>query len=503
MGTLNLQNVSLTEVVDALARQLHMNLIYDVKVSGSVTLNTYGETRDLDARNLLDQILRINGLAITQAGEIYHVVALKEISHQPLRPQTLSDAKNIPQDDQVMLNLVFLKYVTVDELMKVLDEFKGDSALLRSYPPANLLFIEDSRRNMRRLMELIAEFDSDMFANSRVRLFEVKNARPSDIVKELDNILKSISLDAKTSTVKFLGVDRINTLIAVAPNPGVFDTVEEWLRKLDVPVKVAVGGSIQTYVYHVLYGRSDCLAQALGQLFGSPTGGYGGGYGGMPAGGYGGASPYGGGYGGGYGGDYGGMPGGGYGGASSYGGSYGGGYGGASSFGAYGGSGYSNPGGYGNTNNFSSGFGGAGACGPYSGGGSSGGFGYPAYGGYSAQAPNPNGATGQTLGAAGAQGSSNLMGATPAPRPPRANPLVRPASFPIRSTTPSLFKPTRNNFRAFCRFSKNSTKCRARFFSKPRFSRWISPINSPAASTTLSRRAIRGAIPPPLTPRAS
>jgi len=420
MGTLNLQNVSLTEVVDALARQLHMNLIYDVKVGGSVTLNTYGETRDLDARNLLDQILRINGFAITQAGEIYHVVALKEISHQPLRPQTLPEAKNIPQDDQVMLNLIFLKYVTVDELMKVLDEFKGDSALLRSYPPANLLFIEDSRRNMRRLMELIAEFDSDMFANSRVRLYEVKNARPSDIVKELDTILKSISLDTKTSTVKFLGVDRINTLIAVAPNPGVFDTVEEWLRKLDVPVKAAVGGSIETYVYHVRYGRSDCLAQALSQLFGSPTngGGYGGGYGGVPGGGYGGG--YGGGSGGAspYGGSFGG--GGGYGGGS--------GYGGASSYGAYGGAG-TNPGGYGNANSFSSGFGGAGSCTPF-GGGAPAAFGYPAFGGYSAQAPNAIGATGQTLGAAGAPGSANLMGATPSAPAAAANVTPPPRIVP-------------------------------------------------------------------------
>jgi len=427
MGTLNLQNASLTEVIDQLARQLHMNLIYDVKVTGGVTLNTYGDPRDLDARNLLDQILRINGLAVTQAGELYHIVQLKEISHQPLRPQ-IANVQNIPQDDQVMLNLVFLKYVTVEELVKVLQEFQGESALIKFYAPANLLFIEDSRRNMRRLMELIGEFDSDLFANSRVRLFEVKNARPSDLVKELDTILKSISLDAKNSPVRLIPVDPINTLIAVAPTPGVFETVEQWLRKLDIPVKAAAGGAIENFVYHVRYGRSDCLAQALGQLFGSATSGYGGGFGG-------------------YGGGYGGVPtagayGGAYGGASPYGGAYSGGgaYGGGSAYGgAYSGSGYGNPGGYGNANNFSSGFGGSGACGPYGGGGAgfAQGGSYPAYGGYAAQVPaNSIGATGQTLGAAntpGAPGNANPMGATPAavftgsdnPRPPRIvpNPL--------------------------------------------------------------------------------
>ena len=75
--------------------------------------------------------------------------------------------------------------------------------------------------------------------------------------------------------MRFLPVDRINTLIAIAPNPGVFDTVEEWLRKLDVPVKITAG-TWRIYVYRVHYGRSDCLAMALGQLFGYGSGNPGG-----------------------------------------------------------------------------------------------------------------------------------------------------------------------------------------------------------------------------------
>ena len=118
--------------------------------------------------------------------------------------------------------------------MKVLSEFQGENSQMIPYAPANLLFLLDSRRNMRRTMELIAQFDSDAFANQRVRLYDVKNVKPSDVAKDLDNIFKSISLDAKTSPVRFIGVDRINTLIVVAPNPGVFNNVSDWLKKLDV-----------------------------------------------------------------------------------------------------------------------------------------------------------------------------------------------------------------------------------------------------------------------------
>ena len=87
MGALNLQNASLTEVIDQLARYLHLNVIVDPSVKGGVTLNTYGDPRNLDARNLLDEILRINGFGMTEAGGIYRIIPLNDLQHQPLPPQ--------------------------------------------------------------------------------------------------------------------------------------------------------------------------------------------------------------------------------------------------------------------------------------------------------------------------------------------------------------------------------------------------------------------------------
>lgn len=356
-GGLSLNNVSLTEVIDLLARQLKINYILDPRVKGGVVLNTYGEIKNIDTRSLLDTILRINGAGMVQQGDIYRIVPLTEVSHLPLAPETKGDANSIPEDDQTMFNLVFLKYVTADELMKVLQPFVGEGATLATYAPANLLLVLDSRRNMRRLMDLIAMFDSDQLANQRVRVFETKNGRPSDISKELDNIEKSISLSEKNAPIKFLPIDRINIIIAVAPNPGAFAEVSKWLEKLDIPAKVSAG-DITNYVYHVRYGDAQsigCSIQALyGQLNGYGPQGYGGG-GGVAAcmqmsGGFGGGggsfgglnslggmtgglggNQYGGGqYGGGYGGGYGGNQyGGGYG-------QYGGGYGGGQYGGGYG-----------------------------------------------------------------------------------------------------------------------------------------------------------------------
>ncbi len=342
LGGLTLQNASLVEVIDQFARVLKLNYILDPAVKGGVILNTYGETKQIDPRSMLDMILRINGAAMVQVGDIYRIVPLAQIARLPMRPEV--DVKAIPKDDQPMLNMVFLKYATVDELSKLLTPFLGEGSTTFAYPPANLLMILDSHRNMRRTMELIAMFDSDTLASQRIRMLTVEHGRPSDLAKELESVFKAVSLGGKSSAVQFMPINRLNMIVAIAPNPGVFDEVEKWLKKLDIAVEAAVDAT-DNYVYRVKYGLAPMLAAAIMQLYMGMSGAYGmygGGYGGMygggmyGGGGYGGGMYGGGGYGGGMygGGGYGGgMYGGGYGGGMYGGGMYGG--------GTYGGGGYS------------------------------------------------------------------------------------------------------------------------------------------------------------------
>lgn len=289
-GGLNLQNASLTEVIDILARQLKMNYILDPRVKGGVYLNTYGEVKAISPQSLLELILRINGYGMVKVGEVYRIVPLTDIARLPLKPEV--NPSEIPDDDRTSLNLVFLKYASVDELSKLIEPFLGEFAKMYTYTPANLLLILDSNRSMRRTMELIALFDNEAFTAQRVRLLEVKNSRPSELAKELDNVFKSLSLSDKNAPIRFIGLDRINTIIAVASNPNVFPEVEKWLKKLDVAVKTTAG-SVDNYVYRVKYQRADMLAGALMSLYGGYGAMYGGMYGGMYGSGMYGAGMYG------------------------------------------------------------------------------------------------------------------------------------------------------------------------------------------------------------------
>src|ERR1035438_1491672 len=297
---------------------------------------------------LLETILRVNGAALVKVGDLYRVMPVANVAQAPL-PAAVN-GKDFPDDERMALNLVFLKYATAGEILKLIQPFLGEGAAAATYDPANLLILQDNNRNMKRTMDLLALFDSDSFVSQRVHLFEVSNGRPTDLVKQLESIFKAVSLSDKASAVKFVPIDRINTIVGVAPNPGVFDQVGQRLKKLDIPVK-SPAGSADNYVYRLKYGRAETVAVAIMALYsGNPMalmalsqmnnnmmsgmmnniapgvggmggGGYGGG--GYGGGGYGGGGYGGGGYGGGGygGGGYGGMGGAGYGG---FGGSQGG-----------------------------------------------------------------------------------------------------------------------------------------------------------------------------------
>ncbi len=282
-GGLNLNNASLFEVINLLAQDLHINYILDSTVkNGTVTINTYGAVRDLDLRPLLETILRMNGLAMVQVGNIFRIVPAANIARQPVSPISETDGNKLSDDERLVLNLVFLRYVTSAEMQKILQPFIGDGAQLTPYDPANLLIILDNSRNMRRTLELINMFDSDTFAGQRVRAFETKNGRPSDVAKELEQVFKAYALtgDKGGGAVRFLAIDRINTILAIAPNPGAFVEVDKWLQKLDIPAR-ATAGSIDNYFYKLKYGRAEILGSVINQLYGGcgTTGGL---YGGVP-----------------------------------------------------------------------------------------------------------------------------------------------------------------------------------------------------------------------------
>ncbi len=262
---LNLPNASLAEVIDLLARRLKINYILDPRVKGNITVHTYGEVKSTEVQGLLETILRVNGYSLVQVGDLYRIVPSAEVNRLPIMPR-VAGQQPIADDESLMMNLIFLKFASAVEIEKLIKEFLGEGSKAIVYEPANLLILLDNGRNMIRTMELVQLFDSEVLASQRIRLYEMKHSRPSELAMELDRVVGTLGLAQQNQSVRFLPIDRLNTLVAFAPNPNAFDEVGKWIDRLDVESKPPVGGT-ENFVFKVKYGRAEQLAMSVTLLY--------------------------------------------------------------------------------------------------------------------------------------------------------------------------------------------------------------------------------------------
>ncbi len=265
---LNLTNASLTEVIDLLARDLHINYILDPRVKGSVTINTYGEIKAIDLRPLLETILRMNGFQMVQVGNMYRIVPVNEA----VAPsgQSRSQCQQPPDDERLILNLVFLKYVTSAEIGKLLEPFqrrrRQDDRLRPRQPadhpgqqpqhaPHHGTDLDVRQRRARRA--------------ARPILYPLPTAAPATSPRNSTPIFKAYAFSEKGSGVKFLPVDRINTHHCGGRQPSrIHQGFETGLKKLDVPAKLSAGAT-DNHVYRLKYGRAEIIGTVIAQLYGS------------------------------------------------------------------------------------------------------------------------------------------------------------------------------------------------------------------------------------------
>ncbi len=268
-ASLVFNNADLVQVVQVIANLLHLNYVMDPTVKGVASITTMGEINNADLMQILQTLLRINGATAIQSGNLWQIVPLKNAHAIPVPLQSPGGAPLAP-DDTLVTEIVPMEFVTSADMTKILKEFLSDAGSIVSYDQGNILILTDASRNMSRLLDLVRTFDADVMANHRLRLFTVKNDSARSLVTDLKSIFGAYSQNEKDSAIHFIPIDRMNAILAVAPNPAALDVVQQWIDKLDKPSQVA---GVRNYVYPLQFAKASEIQKLLGELYGSALSG--------------------------------------------------------------------------------------------------------------------------------------------------------------------------------------------------------------------------------------
>jgi general secretion pathway protein D len=265
-----LDNADLLQFINLVAGELKLNYVVDPAVKGVVTISTAGDLKPEDLLPILETVLKMNGATAVKTGNFYRIVPLAAAPKNPLGISTSPNAANLPEDDRMLMQIVPLKFVFAGDMAKMLTPFLSEGGTVAVLEAANTLILVDDSMNVKRLMEILQQFDSSSFAEQRVRLIPVHNNVASALVPELEAIFSTYALSDKETPLHFVPLDHINGILVAAADPAAFDEVERWMAKLDQP---AAPTAIQTFVYKVQNSEADHLVRLLNALRGTPGGG--------------------------------------------------------------------------------------------------------------------------------------------------------------------------------------------------------------------------------------
>jgi general secretion pathway protein D len=252
------------------ASQLKLNYIVDPAVKGAVTISTTGELKTEDLLPILETVLKMNNATAIKTGNFYRIVPLAAAPKNPLGISTNINGAGLPEDDRMLMQIIPLKFVFAADMAKMLSPFLSEGGTVAVHEAGNTLILVDDSLNVKRLMEILQQFDNSSFAQQRVRLIPVRNNVASALVPELEAIFSTYALSDKDTPLRFLPLDRINGILVAAADPAAFEEVQKWVEKLDQP---APPSGIQTFVYKVQNSEADRLVKLLNALRGRSGGG--------------------------------------------------------------------------------------------------------------------------------------------------------------------------------------------------------------------------------------
>ena len=264
MVSLNFTRADLVEIIHIIAQHLRLTYTIDPEVKGTVTINSAEPLRSEDLLPIFHQILRMNGAVAVKTGNLYHIMPIKDA-------KGLARPVGQSREDSFALQIVPVRFLSVAEMKKILMPFVRPGGEIIENPRGNFLIIMDLPSNIQRLVEIADLIDVQVFAGTRMEIYQPKVASAEELAQEMTKVMQSFASSAPQSdtfAAEFIPLPRINQLLIISHSEAAWTYAKRWLDRIDV---IAEGPGRRIFIYPVENGKAADLADVLNQALGQPS----------------------------------------------------------------------------------------------------------------------------------------------------------------------------------------------------------------------------------------
>ena len=238
----------------------------------TVTLRVANLVSANDVFELSSQLLIERGLRVKASDTSYFIYSERSDEAAPEVVFSVGRDKSlVPETIKTIMQVIPIKFGIKGSIERTLRALVGAKVVPDFEQSA--IFVEGSRAQVLRAMELIDLLDTPATRGKYIGLIDLTYMLPADFANETIALLgnegiKASFRNANGMNLVFVPLEKLGAVVVFATNEFLLDRARYWASILDAPSK---GDSKQYFVYRPKYSRAIDLSESVGMLTGSST----------------------------------------------------------------------------------------------------------------------------------------------------------------------------------------------------------------------------------------
>jgi len=258
----NFNNQSIVAVINTIMGDLlQENYSIAQGVTGDVSFSTSKPVDKAQSMAILQSLLSWTNNAMIRQGDRYLILPASQAVAGQLVPSM--DLRQPAAG--LSVRLFPLRFISATEMQKLLKPFARENAFLLVDPARNVLGMAGTSDELANYQASINTFDVDWLRGMSIGVFGLQRATVAELMPELQKVFGPDSGTPLAGMLRFMPIERTNSVVAISSQPQYLQEVGEWIRTIDN----GGGNEPQLYVYDVRNMKATDLAKYLRQIYGS------------------------------------------------------------------------------------------------------------------------------------------------------------------------------------------------------------------------------------------
>ncbi len=250
----NLRDADIRAVIAEVSRVTGKNFLIDPRVQGKISIVSSTPMSDKELYQVFLSMLQVSGFSAIPNGQIIKIIP--NIDARTQSPDLLSQLKNPPHGDDMMVQVIPVQYVPAEQLVPVLRPLMPQWSSVSAYSPSNMLILSGRANNIQELATIINQVDSSS-ANG-IDMVPLEHALAMDVANTLKDLVKS---QPGSQNPTMIAADDRSNAILVSGNKTDRIRLRLLISRLDQHNPNTPNGNTQVIYLHYL--RAEDLVPIL------------------------------------------------------------------------------------------------------------------------------------------------------------------------------------------------------------------------------------------------